>query len=124
MSELSFKNRIDYSAVTFMTATWQNRMQKSCHIQRLFLLTLYMFIHTHTHTHTYTHTHSDQLADQMETVSIKTEGETADLARLDFRARISLAMLLDPTHEGRDWRSVHHLPAHKLSLSFSLSHLL
>ena len=56
MSELSFKNRIDYSAVTFMTATWQNRMQKSCHIQQLFLLTLYMFIYTHTHTYTHTQT--------------------------------------------------------------------
>lgn len=55
-----------------------------------------VYICTHTHT-------TDQLADQMESVSIKTEGE-GDLNRLDFRTRISLAMLLDPISEGRDWR--------------------
>ena len=43
---------------------------------------------------------SDQLTTQMESVSIKTEG---DMASLDIRTRISLAMLLDPTSEGADW---------------------
>ena len=39
----------------------------------------------------------------MESVNIKTEQE-GDLADLDFRARISLAMLLDPSNDGADWR--------------------
>ena len=44
---------------------------------------------------------SDPLSSQLKSVSIKTEG---DMENLDFRARISLAVLLDSTKEGADWR--------------------
>lgn len=46
---------------------------------------------------------TEQLAQEMESVSIKTEG---DLANLDFRARIAVAMLLDPKRDGGDWRYI------------------
>lgn len=45
---------------------------------------------------------ADMLSSRMESVSIKTESE-GDMAGLDPRARISLAMLLDPPKEGADW---------------------
>ena len=44
---------------------------------------------------------SDPLSSQLKSVSIKTEG---DMENLDFRARISLAVLLGSTKEGADWR--------------------
>ena len=47
---------------------------------------------------------TDSITDAMESVSIKTEG---DMSNLDFRARISLALLLDPLNKGADWRYIH-----------------
>ncbi|KAL5499607.1 hypothetical protein EMCRGX_G011058 [Ephydatia muelleri] len=47
----------------------------------------------------------DQLSSQLKSVTIKTEG---DMEKLDFRARISLAVLLDSTTEGADWRELCH----------------
>ena len=38
-------------------------------------------------------------------VNIKAEG---DLAALDIRSRITLAMLFDPPKDGHDWRYHHH----------------
>jgi hypothetical protein len=47
---------------------------------------------------------SDMLSSQMETVSIKQEGDS--LSKLDYRARLSLAILLD---QNDDWRRLCHL---------------
>lgn len=44
------------------------------------------------------------LSTQMETVSIKQEG--GDLSKLDYRARLSLSILLD---QNEDWRRLCHL---------------
>lgn len=78
--------------LTHLTVTSFSKIQNSAGPCKSYMYTL-----------VYIRTHTDQLADQMESVSIKTEGE-GDLTRLDFRTRISLAMLLDPISEGRDWR--------------------
>ena len=44
------------------------------------------------------------LSSQMESVSIKQEGD--DLSKLDYRVRLSLAILLD---QNGDWRKLCHL---------------
>ena len=61
----------------------------------------------------------ENLSDQMQSVSL-TEEQTAaaaaavgDLDALDFRPRISLAMLLDPVNTSKDWKAL----AERLDLS-------
>ncbi len=56
--------------------------------------------------------HVDDITTALESVQIKAEG---DLDLLDFRARISLAMLLDPANDGADWRYVRPRAMHVLN---------
>ena len=53
---------------------------------------------------------SVSLTEEQKSASIPTEG---DLGNLDFRPRISLALLLDPTSVDKDWKAL----AERLNLS-------
>lgn len=73
----------------------------------------------------YTYLNLEQLSSQMKSVSLTEEdralaalGATdseGDLGKLDFRPRISLALLLDAPNDGSDWKA--------LAKCLSLSHL-
>ena len=62
---------------------------------------------------------SEHLSTQMQSVSLTEEQKSAfiptegDLGNLDFRPRISLALLLDPTSVDKDWKAL----AQRLNLS-------